>query len=153
MRIIAAVAAIALAAASAHAESHRLDKKWETQPELKIPESVLFDAQRKVLYVSNIDGEPWAKDGKGSIGKVGLDGKIIAVDWVSGLNAPKGMALRGSTLYVGDVTDVVVIDVDKGTVTERIAVSGAEGRCTCPTPRARRSLRSRMASRACTSRN
>ena len=127
MRIIAAVAAIALAAASAHAESHRLDEKWETPPELKIPESVLFDAQRKVLYVSNIDGEPWAKDGKGSIGKVGLDGKIIAVDWVSGLNAPKGMALRGFTLYVGDVTDVVVIDVDKGTVTERIAVSGAEG--------------------------
>ena len=127
MRIITAVATIAFAAASAHAESHRLDKKWETQAQLKIPESVLFDPERKVLYVSNIDGEPWANDGKGSIGKVGLDGKVIAVDWVSGLNAPKGMALRGSKLYVGDLTHVVVIDIDKGAVVERITVSGAEG--------------------------
>ena len=61
MRIITAVATIAFAAASAHAESHRLDKKWETQAQLKIPESVLFDPERKVLYVSNIDGEPWAR--------------------------------------------------------------------------------------------
>ena len=127
MRIITAVATIAFAAASAHAESHRLDKKWETQAQLKIPESVLFDPERKVLYVSNIDGEPWANDGKGSIGKVGLDGKVIAVDWVSGLNAPKGMAVRGSKLYVGDLTHVVVIDIDKGAVVERITVSGAEG--------------------------
>jgi hypothetical protein len=127
MRIIGAVATIIFAAASAHAESHRLDKKWETQAQLKIPESVLFDAQRKVLYVSNIDGEPWANDGKGSIGKVGLDGKVIAVDWVSGLNAPKGMALRGSLIYVGDLTQVVVIDIDRGAVTDRITVSGAEG--------------------------
>ena len=88
---------------------------------------MLFDAGRKVLYVSNIDGEPWGDDGKGSIAKVGLDGKIIAVDWISGLSAPKGMAMRGSRLYVGDLTNVVVIDIDKGAIAERIAVSGSEG--------------------------
>ena len=67
---------------------HSLTRLWETDTLLKIPESVLFDAENKILYVSNIDGtDPWAKDGKGSIGKVGLDGKIIATEWVTGLNA------------------------------------------------------------------
>lgn len=127
MRIIIALAILAFAAVSAHAESDRLIKKWETEARLKVPESVLVDAGRKVLYVSNIDGEPWSNDGKGSIARVGLDGTIIALDWVSGLNAPKGMALRDSRLYVGDLTNVVVIDVDKGAVIERIAVPGSEG--------------------------
>ena len=126
MRIILALLVLAFAA-SAHAGSHQLAKKWETEAQLKVPESVLFDAGRKVLYVSNIDGEPWDDDGKGSIAKVGLDGKIIAVDWISGLSAPKGMAMRGSRLYVGDLTNVVVIDIDKGAIAERIAVPGSEG--------------------------
>ena len=50
----------------------------------KVPESVYFDKAGKVLYVSNIDGEPWGKDGAGSIGKLGLDGKVIAAEWVKG---------------------------------------------------------------------
>ena len=61
---------------------HSLEQKWETDSTLKTPESVLFDGANSVLYVANIDGDGGAKDGKGSIGKVGLDGKIIAVDWV-----------------------------------------------------------------------
>ena len=82
-------------AATSLAQTHTLEKKWESEASLKVPESVLFDGERKVLYVSNIDGEPWGADGKGSVGKLGRDGKVIAVDWVSGLQAPKGMALRG----------------------------------------------------------
>jgi hypothetical protein len=102
-------------------------KIWETTPTLKVPESVLHDAARDVLYVTNIDGEPWGDDGKGSVAKVGLDGKVIAVEWVTGLSAPKGMALHGRRLYVGDIDRVVVIDVDEGRIVERIAVAGAHG--------------------------
>lgn len=107
---------------------HQLVKLWETDSILKVPESVLYDGKNKVLYVSNIDGkEPWGKDGKGSVGKVGLDGKIITVDWVSGLNAPKGMGLFKNKLYVADLTELVVIDVLKGEIIERIAIEGAVG--------------------------
>jgi sugar lactone lactonase YvrE len=113
-------------AGPAQGAAPQLVKKWETEAQLKIPESVLYDEGRKVLYVSNIDGEPWGKDDKGSIAKVGLDGKIIAVEWVTGLSAPKGMAMRGSRLYVGDLTQVAVIDIDKGEIVERIAVPGSE---------------------------
>jgi hypothetical protein len=105
---------------------HQLVKLWETDSVLKVPESVLYDAKSKVLYVANIEGtQPWGKDGKGSIGKIGLDGKIIAAEWISGLNAPKGMGLYKGKLYVADITEIVVIDIVSGTIDERIAIPNA----------------------------
>ena len=109
-----------------HAQEHSLVKLWQTDSILKVPESVLFDAVGKLLYVSNIDGQPWEKDGKGSIGKVGLDGKIIKVDWVSGLNAPKGLGLFKNNLYVADVDNVVLIDVAKAGIAKRYPIEGAQ---------------------------
>ncbi|MEP7374002.1 MAG: ATP/GTP-binding protein [Chitinophagaceae bacterium] len=107
---------------------HSLAKLWETDTLLKVPESVLFDAENKVLYVANIDGtDPWAKDDKGSIGKVGLDGKIIAAEWVSGLSSPKGMGLYKGKLYVADLSNIVVIDIKKAAIDKTIAVEGAIG--------------------------
>lgn len=116
-----------LGVVSLSAQTHSVTKKWESEASLKVPESVLFDAERKVLYVTNIDGEPWGRDGRGSVGKLGLDGKVIAVEWVTGLNAPKGMALRGERLYLADLDEVVVIDVEKGRISERIRIEGAKG--------------------------
>ena len=107
---------------------HTLTKIWETDSALKVPESVLFDGENKALYVSNIDGtEPWGKDGKGSIGKIGLDGKIIATDWVTGLNAPKGLGIYKGKLYAADITEVVVIDLKKGVIEKKIPVEGSAG--------------------------
>ncbi len=110
---------------TAFTQNHRLVKKWETDTLLKTPESVLYDGPSKILYVSNIDGTPDGKDGKGSIGKVGLDGKIIVTDWVKGLNAPKGMGLYKNKLYVADLTEVVVIDVTAAKIIAHIPVPGA----------------------------
>jgi sugar lactone lactonase YvrE len=107
------------------AQQLKLVKKWETDTTLKVPESVLYDAGNKVLYVANIEGQPGEKDGKGSIGKVGLDGKIIAASWVAGLNAPKGMALFNNTLWVSDIDEMVAIDITTGTVTSRILIDSA----------------------------
>lgn len=99
---------------------HQLVKLWETDSTLKVPESVLYDEKNQVLYISNIDGkEPWGKDGKGSIGKVGLNGKVIAAEWVTGLNAPKGMGLYKNKLYVADLTEIVVIDIATGVIADR----------------------------------
>lgn len=106
---------------------HKLVKLWETDSVLKVPESVLYDQQNKVLYVSNIDGEPWGKDGKGFISKLSLDGKVIAKEWVTGLNAPKGMGLYKNKLYVADLSEIVVIDIAKGVIVSRLKVTGANG--------------------------
>ncbi len=107
------------------AQEHSLVKLWETDTLLKVPESVLFDAKSKILYIANIDGQPAEKDGKGSIGKVDLSGKIIAVEWVSGLNAPKGMGKYKNTLYVSDLTEVVAIDIKTGKIIQKIPVEGS----------------------------
>lgn len=112
---------------NAQSQEHKLVKQWETDTVLKVPESVLFDGTNKVLYVANIDGQPWEKDGKGSIGKVGLDGKIIATEWVTGLSAPKGMGIYNGKLYVADVDVVTVIDIRQGKIVDKIVVEGAKG--------------------------
>jgi sugar lactone lactonase YvrE len=76
------------------------------------PESVLYDSRGDVYLVSNINGNPTAADGNGFISKVSPGGKVVALKWIDGakpgvkLNAPKGMAIVGDTLYVSDITAV-----------------------------------------------
>ncbi|WP_031530465.1 ATP/GTP-binding protein [Dyadobacter crusticola] len=105
---------------------HSLTQIWSSDSQLPVPESVLFSKQDKVLYVALIDGKPAEKDGKGGIAKVGLDGKIVAADWVTGLNAPKGMGIFGSKLFVSDVTEVVEIDIKSGKIVKKHPVEGAQ---------------------------
>jgi sugar lactone lactonase YvrE len=122
---VACLAATLLATAAIAADQKpKLTRVWETEAALKVPEGVRYDAANKVLYVSNIDGEPWADDGKGSIGKVGLDGKVIDADWVTGLSCPKGLALSedGKWLYAADAGGIVVIDIAAGKIAKKIAI-------------------------------
>lgn len=112
---------------TAQSQQSQLVQKWATDTVLKVPESVYFDGKNKVLYVANIDGQPWDKDGNGSIGKVGLDGKIIATEWVTGLNAPKGLGVYAGKLYVADVDAIAVIDISQGKIVDKINIDGAEG--------------------------
>ncbi|MFT4022246.1 MAG: ATP/GTP-binding protein [Flavihumibacter sp.] len=124
-RIIFLTAVFVLAAYLLHAQEKTLVELWKTDAVWKVPESVLPDPASKTLYVSNIDGEPWGKDGKGSIGKMGSDGKNLVVEWVKGLNAPKGMGLYKGKLYVADVDELVVIDVKAAKIEKHIPVAGA----------------------------
>ena len=105
---------------------HRLEKIWESDTTLAIPESVLPHPAKNLLYVSLINGGAWDKDGKGEIALLDTNGKILNAAWASGLHAPKGMALVGNNLYVADVTDVAVIDVNTGKVKLRIAIDSAQ---------------------------
>ncbi len=127
MKSILTATAVLCLSASLFAQ-HSVTKLWETDTLLKVPESVLFDADNNVLYVSNIDGtDGWAKDGKGSIAKVGLDGKIIAVEWVTGLNAPKGLGMYKGKLLAADIDEIVVIDIKKGVIERKVPIEGAKG--------------------------
>ncbi len=104
---------------------HEVVKLWQTDSLLKTPESVLYDAKDKVLYVSNINGDASVKDGNGSIGKVGLDGKIINVNWVTGLDAPKGLGRYKNFMYAADISGVAEIDIAKGTIIRKIPIEGS----------------------------
>lgn len=109
-----------------YAQSISLEKKWETPAQLKEPESVLFDKENDVLYVSNINNPAGGKDGNGSIGRISLTGEIKEVEWVvGGMDAPKGLGLYEGLLYVADLTKIVVIDVKLGKVVKSIDVEDA----------------------------
>jgi DNA-binding beta-propeller fold protein YncE len=108
--------------------SQKLEKLWESDSVFKVPESVLHDAKNRMLYVSNIDGtNPWEKDGKGSIGIMSEDGKNIVPEWVVGLDAPKGMGLYKGKLYVANLTEIAVIDINKAAIVKRIPIAGSVG--------------------------
>ncbi|MGN6393935.1 MAG: ATP-binding protein [Mucilaginibacter sp.] len=103
---------------------HSLKKLWSTDTVLNIPESVL--PAKGVLYVSLIDGGAWTRDGKGGVGKLTKTGKIISQNWVTGLNAPKGLGINGDILYVADLDEVVEISISKGKIVRKLAIKDAE---------------------------
>jgi len=80
---------------------------------LSTPESVLYDADQDVYFVSNIAGGASQKDGNGFIARVHPDSlDRPALDFIRGgrtgivLHAPKGMTLVGDTLWVADIDAV-----------------------------------------------
>ena len=91
---------------------------WETMG-LAQPESVTHDPVTDVLYVSNINGAVMQKDGNGFITRLKPDGTIIERKWVTGLNAPTGLAVRDRTLYVADIDELVEINAASGRVEKR----------------------------------
>jgi len=100
----------------------KLTQLWESKEQLPTPESVLYVEGKGVLYVSLIDGDGSAKDGKGGIAILNLDGSLKDATWVQGLNAPKGIAMYKDLLYVADIDEVVVIDVITGNVINEIKI-------------------------------
>ncbi len=108
------------------AQQHSLAKIWETDTTIAVPESVLPDLKKGILYVSLIDGKGWDDDGKGGIGIMDINGKSFNNDWITGLSAPKGMGIIGNKLYVADITRVVVIDLNKGKIITTIRIATAE---------------------------
>jgi hypothetical protein len=107
-------------------QSDRLTQKWATPAVLKVPESVYYDHDRQIIYVSNVTGSPTDKDGTGFISRITADGNIDKLEWVTGLNAPKGMGITGGLLYVSDINSVVWIDIASGKVTGQLEIPGAQ---------------------------
>ncbi len=95
------------------------------------PESILYDPVADVYLVSNINGNPTGTDDNGFISRVTPDGHIAALKWIDGasaavtLNAPKGLAIAGTTLYVADITAVRMFDRRTGRPRGSISVPGA----------------------------
>jgi hypothetical protein len=106
--------------------SNKLEKKWETPSDFKVPESVCFDPVNQVLYVSNINGKPTEKDWNGFISKLGLNGRIIDLKWVEGLHAPKGMGIYDGKLYVTDIDRVAEIDIGSGSIVKFYDFPGSQ---------------------------
>lgn len=103
-----------------------LTKIWETDSTLTTNESVLYDAASGKIYVSNIEGQPSEKDGKGSISIIDKEGNIVTQEWVTGLNAPKGMGIANGNLYVTDIDELIEVNLESGKITNKYPVEGGQ---------------------------
>ncbi len=102
-----------------------LTEVWSTDTLLKTCESVLYDQQRNTLFVSCINGTPSEKNGAGFIAKLNPSGQVETLEWIKGLNAPKGMGMYENRLYVTDIDELLIIDISTESVIDRIPVAGA----------------------------
>ena len=99
------------AAAAAAAPAATATKLGETAG-MQTPESVRYDADLDVYFVSNINGNPSQHDGNGFIDVVRADSTGVVRKLVEGgkngamLDAPKGLAIVGDTLWVADLDAV-----------------------------------------------
>jgi sugar lactone lactonase YvrE len=95
------------------------------------PESVLHDTDADVYLVSNINGEPLAKDGNGYIARVSTDRETMERYWIQGgrngvtLHAPKGMAIAGDLLWVADIDVLRAFDRRSGAPVREVPIPGA----------------------------
>jgi sugar lactone lactonase YvrE len=99
---------------------------------LQTPESVLWDPQQDVYFISNVNGPALAMDNNGYISRVNPDTMQVELKWVEGgvkpgvtLNGPKGMAIVGDTLYVADITTVRKFDRKSGAPKGEIKIPGS----------------------------
>lgn len=117
---LAAAATLGLTAASAMSAPTEV---WQATG-LAGPECALPDPAAGIIYVSNVNGDPMGKDAKGYIAKVSMDGKTVE-KWVDGLKAPKGLAVSNGKMYVGDVDELVEIDIAAGKIVAKHKAPGA----------------------------
>jgi sugar lactone lactonase YvrE len=106
------------------AQAAEPEKVWQAEG-LDGPESAVLDSGEGVLYVSNVNGDAAAADGNGYISKLSLKGEVLDKEWVTGLDAPKGLALHDGKLYVSDIDKLVVIDIATGEIVAGHEAPGA----------------------------
>lgn len=116
------------ASKQADAVGERVEKApvWTIREGLSAPESVVFDLDQRVYYVSNISGIPTEKDRTGWISKVNFDGQMIQAKWLAGLHAPKGMRIHKGMLWVADIDQVLSVSMKTGKISKRFSMKGAK---------------------------
>ncbi len=98
--------------------------------DLQTPESVLYDANQDVYFISNINGDPTAADNNGYILRVKPD-TLQAEKFIEAgknnvtLNGPKGLTILHDTLYVSDLDTVRMFDDKTGASKGEVKIPGA----------------------------
>lgn len=109
-------------------KENKFKEIWKTDAVFKTPESVLFDEESGLIYVSNVnvtDQNPWSKDKNGFISKLSKTGEVLDLEWVKGISSPKGLGLYDGILYVSDVDELVTISISKAKVIKKYLIEGA----------------------------
>ena len=104
--------AVSDTSAATSTESSSLARKVGEVGGFEHPESAHYDRDLNVWFVSNINGDPSKKDNNGYISRVEANGTADTAKFIVAgknhvtLNAPKGIAIVGDTLWVADIDAV-----------------------------------------------
>lgn len=97
-----------------------------SEPVFHHPESIVYDAQRNCLYISNLDKETPMEDLRTDfISRMELDGRITELKLIEGLSSPTGLAIHEGRLYAVERDGVAVIDLDTRKIQQRIPIAEA----------------------------
>ena len=103
-----------------------IEEIGRTGKEFLFPETAIYDAKRKVYYISNYDAYHFSYTGGGQfLSKLSPGGEVIEIKWAEGLSNPTGMAWSGGRLVVVERAGIAGIDVETGEVTSRVPIPGA----------------------------
>jgi sugar lactone lactonase YvrE len=107
----------------------RFRKVGETS-NLQGPESARYDRDLDVWFVSNVNGTPTSKDNNGYISRLRPDGTPYNLKFIEGgkkgvtLNAPKGLAIKGDTLWVADIDFARAFNKRTGAAIANVTIRG-----------------------------
>jgi DNA-binding beta-propeller fold protein YncE len=119
-RALISAALMTASIASSHNALAAPEKAWSLEG-FDEPESVQPHPTKPLLYVSNINGKPTELNGKGYISLLSSDGKVIRHGWVmGGMDAPKGLGIDDTYLYVADMQTLHIIDHEQGKLIKSI---------------------------------
>lgn len=118
-------AIIIFGCSTSHNHDHDHSSPWKVKSSknlyqdqgLENVESVLYDAQNQVLYITN--GQDYIPGTDDFISKASIDDNELNLKWIADLNRPTGMALIGNQLYVADLNQLLRINTKIGAVIER----------------------------------
>jgi sugar lactone lactonase YvrE len=91
-----------------------LRELWRHEVGNRLPESVVHDPRRDVLYVTH-----YFRGGNEFISRVSTDGRLLEREWITGLNRPTGLVIHDDRLWVVDRQALVEIDIEAGAILHR----------------------------------
>jgi dipeptidyl aminopeptidase/acylaminoacyl peptidase len=116
--------------AAVYEQQSRMFRKVGETPNLQGPESARYDRDLDVWFVSNINGTPLQKDNNGYISRLRPDGAPYTIKFIEGgkkgvtLNAPKGLAINGDTLWVADIDFARAFSKRTGALIANVSTKG-----------------------------
>lgn len=100
--------------------AQKLEKVWSISSGLITPESVLYDPEMDMLYLTNMGTQLDLKTSDGFISLLNPNGSVENLKWICGLNDPKGMAIYKDKLFVADLNELVILSIEHASIIKKI---------------------------------
>ncbi|MFC2112929.1 SMP-30/gluconolactonase/LRE family protein [Bacteroidota bacterium] len=122
-KLLITIIGIIVLLCTASSQKYSLVKVWETDTVFQTPESVVYDALRDRLYVSNYNRFPRDLASTNDfISALDLDGNIVKLKWITGLIAPCGISIHADHLYIAERDGISKYNIETEKLIEKISL-------------------------------